>query len=326
MARALRFKFQSFVDINTRADTMQILQWSVGGNEVIQRCRHLFGAYKYFKLGKISVKMVPASTLPVDPLQLSYADDDPQSVDPRDQMNPGLVRITNGEDVFTDVSKLTTEAMQVSVYNSMMLDPRWSKFMLQSGFRRSAYPLYWQVGQFAQDKYPGSTVNVPFDALIDGTAVLEAFRANLNEPASGYAGSRVYAGSSSRGLFQVGHRGKLGWLPTDFYQEVANSDSDTRYTEMYGLNNVPEVSVITCVLPKAYKTQYYYRVFITEEVLFSGLRSAPYIAGTSAQGTVGYALTGIDQFLVGTPTPVIPTALAPIVVPNPTNNGGGDLP
>lgn len=322
MARALRFKFQSFVDINTRADTMQILQWSVGGNEVIQRCRHLFGAYKYFKLGKISVKMVPASTLPVDPLQLSYADDDPQSVDPRDQMNPGLVRITNGEDIFTDVSKLTTEVMQVSVYNSMMLDPRWSKFMLQSGFRRSAYPLYWQVGQFAQDKYPGSTINAPYDGVIDGVVATHIMRNSITD---GSPFARAENNSSARGLFQVGHRGKLGWLPTDFYQEVA-SNAESRYTEQYGLNNVPEVSVITCVLPKAYKTQYYYRVFITEEVLFSGLRSAPYIAGTSAQGTVGYALTGLDQFLVGTPTPVTPTALAPTVAVNPTNNGGGQLP
>ena len=45
--------------------------------------------------------MVPASTLPVDPQGLSYDVDDPQTViPPRDQMNPGLVRITNGEDLY----------------------------------------------------------------------------------------------------------------------------------------------------------------------------------------------------------------------------------
>ena len=63
----MKFRFQSFVDVSTSATSMQVIQWSVGGADVINRCRHLFGAYKYFKLGKISVKMVPASTLPVVP-------------------------------------------------------------------------------------------------------------------------------------------------------------------------------------------------------------------------------------------------------------------
>ncbi|QCH00639.1 Cap [Bovismacovirus bovas3] len=160
MARRINYKFQTFVDLATSTTSMQVIQWSVGGNEVIRRCKHLFGAFKYFKLGKISIKLVPASTLPVDPLGLSYDVDDPQTVDPVDQMNLGLVRITNGEDVFTNVSALTAEQAD-RAYKTMLLDPRWSKFQLQSGFRRSAYPMYWQVGQLSQDKWPGTTVNIP---------------------------------------------------------------------------------------------------------------------------------------------------------------------
>ena len=297
----MKFRIQSFVDISTRADSMQIIQWAVGGADVVNRCLHLFGAYKYFKLGKISVKMVPASTLPVDPQGLSYAEDDPQTVDPRDQLNPGLVRITNGEDVFTDVSKLTP-ADQRTVYNSMMLDPRWSKFMLQSGFRRSAYPLYWQVGQLSQDKYPGSTVNLP-NLLRDGTSIdssdVTMIRRNVYQGATAQS---VEAGSSARGLFQVGHRGKLGWLPTDFYQDVKNNTGGS--ITLKGVNNVPQVSVITCVLPKAHKTTYFYRVFITEEVLFSGLRSTPPVS----QSTTGQPVQqfGIDQFLISEPIPIAP--------------------
>lgn len=293
----MKFRFQSYVDVSTSAQSMQVIQWSVGGSDVINRCRHLFGAYKYFKLGKISVKMVPASTLPVDPQGLSYAADDPQTVDPRDQMNPGLVRITNGEDVYTDVSKLSADA-QMQMYNAMMLDPRWSKFMLQSGFRRSAYPLYWQVGQLSQDKYPGSTVNVPYlsgsgGQISNGRSAIarrDVFQGDALK-------SSTEIGSSARGLFQVGHRGKLGWLPTDFYQQVRNTNSPPTLVEAYGINNVPQVSVITCVLPKAYKTVYYYRVFITEEVLFSGLRSSPPV-GSNPEG-VPIQRLGIDNFTFG---------------------------
>lgn len=298
----MKFRFQSFVDVSTSAQSMQVIQWSVGGSDVINRCRHLFGAYKYFKLGKISVKMVPASTLPVDPQGLSYAADDPQTVDPRDQMNPGLVRITNGEDVYTDVSKLSADA-QIQIYNAMMLDPRWSKFMLQSGFRRSAYPLYWQVGQLSQDKYPGATINVPrltpggTSFVSDGAAGsvrMDVQAGAVNLPAG--------LGSSARGLFQTGHRGKLGWLPTDFYQSIENKDQG--FFDAYGVNNVPQVSVITCVLPKAYKTIYYYRVFITEEVLFSGLRSSPPLS-VNSDGTPIQRL-GIDNFTFGGVTQVKP--------------------
>ena len=298
----MKFRFQSFVDVSTSAQSMQVIQWSVGGSDVINRCRHLFGAYKYFKLGKISVKMVPASTLPVDPQGLSYAEDDPQTVDPRDQMNPGLVRITNGEDVYTNVSKMSADA-QIQIYNAMMLDPRWSKFMLQSGFRRSAYPLYWQVGQLSQDKYPGATDNVPrfsstnvYPDQVNGATAIA--RSSF---VTGF-GQNIEGGSSARGLFQVGHRGRLGFLPTDYYQEMV-SQNGTKQTG-YGLSNVPEVKVITCVLPKAYKTIYYYRVFITEEVIFAGLRSSPPFATNGAGGLI--QRFGIDTFAFGNATSVNP--------------------
>ncbi len=310
----MKFRFQSFVDVSTSATSMQVIQWSVGGADVINRCRHLFGAYKYFKLGKITVKMVPASTLPVDPQGLSYAADDPQTVDPRDQMNPGLVRITNGEDIYTNVSGLNADS-QMYMYNSMMLDPRWSKFMLQSGFRRSAYPLYWQVGQLSQDKYPGATVNVPY-LQNDGSGISNA-GATVSERSVYQQGIKASTeeGSSARGLFQVGHRGKLGFLPTDYYQQISNAGGTKM--DKYGVNNIPQVNVITCVLPKAYKTIYYYRVFITEEVIFAGLRSSPPPAGNSQ-------LLGIDNFLFGTTVEVKPGTAVPGLKPNNVLMNNGD--
>ncbi len=314
----MKFRFQSFVDVSTSAQSMQVIQWSVGGADVINRCRHLFGAYKFFKLGKISIKMVPASTLPVDPQGLSYAEDDPLTVDPRDQMNPGLVRITNGEDIYTNVSSLSADA-QVQIYNAMMLDPRWSKFMLQSGFRRSAYPLYWQVGQLSQDRYPGSTVNVPNLASAGNQTSGTGATVIRRDVYQGEPSQSTEIGSSARGLFQTGRRGKLGWLPTDFFQQI---DSKTGNPfDAYGLNNVPEVKVITCVLPKAYKTIYYYRVFITEEVLFTGLRSSPPFAANGAGGQI--QRFGIDTFSFGNVTPVVPGegGLAAPIQNNFQNNG-----
>lgn len=313
----MKFKFQSFFDVSTSASSMQVIQWSVGGQEVLERCRHLFGAYKYFKLGKISVKFVPASTLPVDPQGLSYDADDPQTVDPRDQMNPGLVRITNGEDIFTNVSALSG-SNQEKVYNAMMLDPRWSKFMLQSGFRRSAYPLYWQIGQLSQDYWPGATINTPVVGEAQATATRPLYLRNVNgafDTAYGTSGD-----SSARGIFQTGHRGKLGFLPTDYYQTTVNTRGNS--SANYGANSVPSVSVITCVLPKAYKTIYYYRVFVTEEVIFAGLRSSPM---AEANGNQVY---GLDQFLFANMINVFPgsAGVRPSSIEPNKQNDGANLP
>lgn len=313
----MKFKFQSFVDLSTSASSMQIIQWSVGGSEVIERCRHLFGAYKYFKLGKISVKLVPASTLPVDPVGLSYDTTDPQTVDPRDQMNPGLVRITNGEDIFTNISALNA-GQQEQVYNAMMLDPRWSKFMLQSGFRRSAYPLYWQIGQLSQDYWPGATVNLPVVGTGQATATIPIYNRLVGSNVSDIGGP--VGDSSARGIFQTGHRGKLGYLPTDYFQTTVNSGGTA--SANYGANSVPTVSVITCVLPKAYKTVYYYRVFVTEEVYFAGLRSSP-MATESGNQTFG-----LDQFMFANMINIFPgsAAVRPTPIEPNKQNDGANLP
>ena len=212
----MQYKFQSYMDISTSADTLTMIKIAVGGSNLLMRTKHLWGAYKYFKLGTVSIKLMPASTLPVDPLGLSYASDDPQTVDPRDQMNPGLVRITNGENVLSDFTGLTSTQIE-QMYTNTMLDPRWSKFMLQSGFQRRAAPLFWNLGQTAQDMFPGRTVVFPEDI---GTGY------GLNRAGVNGSGT-VIANEYMPGvpMIQTGHRQRVGWLPTDAFYIPADSDA-----------------------------------------------------------------------------------------------------
>ena len=151
--------FTWFVDLSTSADTVQVISITAGGNPVKNRLMPFFTAYKYFKLGGVSVKFCPASTLPVDPTGLSYEVGE-NTVDPRDQFNPGLIRITNGEDFYLDATALSS-ANADAVYYNMMLDKRWFKFQLQAGTKRYAKPLFWSIAQAHQDNYPGITVNYP---------------------------------------------------------------------------------------------------------------------------------------------------------------------
>lgn len=275
----IRMKFQSFMDISTTDQSMQIITISAGGKEILQRLAPQFSAYKYYKIGAVSAKLVPASTLPVDPTGLSYEIAE-NTVDPRDQLTPGMMRITNGEDVFEDITGLS-DAQQHGIYNNMLLDPRWFKWMLQSGTSRRAYPRYWQIGQLHQDKWPGATLNYPF---VDGNEVIGTAVARGRVIRGETTPSAPVPGqfSDPRGLFQTGHKGVLGWLPTDGLQKVFGSTSEF---EQPFLTAPPEVECMKIILPKAYKTKYFYRLFITQEVLF---REPIVNFGIPAQNNLSY--------------------------------------
>lgn len=265
----ITMKFQSFMDISTKDGEMQIISISAGGKNLLDRCPAQFGAYKYYKIGNISVKLVPASTLPVDPSGLSYEPGQNQ-VDPRDQLTPGMMRITNGEDILEDITGMSADE-QHALYNAMMLDPRWYKWMLQSGVKRHATPRYWTIGQLHQDKWPGSAVNVPWanaDSVLVGTAAERDFlRVNGESGTAGTAGNNpqqyTLGQSDGRGFFQTGHKGVLGWLPTDGMQWNPASNG---YEPL--LASPPEIEVMKILLPPAFATRYYYRAYITETVYF----------------------------------------------------------
>ena len=306
-------KFTWFVDMNTSATALQVVKITAGGNPVKNRLAPFFGAYKYYKLGPVSVRFVPASTLPVDPTGLSL-EAGANTVDPRDQFNPGLIRITNGEDMADNFMDLTGANIDKTYY-SMMLDRRWFKFQLQSGCRRTAKPLFWSVAQLHQDAFPGATMNVPATGTTGGsttaTRAIHTARGGGSEATYNW----IVNDSSPRGLFQTGFKERMTWLPTDFFQEIRTSTGTTAYD--YGTNNVPEVELMKIVLPRAYKTSYYYRVYITETVYFKD----PVVLNFNQY-------TPMDRFVtVSTPSAMVPGANEgpshnQDSINRPNNNGG----
>lgn len=255
-------KFQSFFDISTQDGTMQIISVNAGGKDVIRRLAPFFQAYKYYKLGGVSFKLIPASTLPVDPTGLSYTVGD-NLVDPRDQLTPGMCRITNGEDILEDITGVSPTDQHL-LYDNMLLDPRWYKWMLQSGVKRFGKPRYWQVGQLHQDKYPGAITNIP--QINTAGQVVDTSSIVASQPGSTEQRAVISSVSNSHGLFQTGHRGVLGWMPTDSLQPYFNGSSAVR--EQPFLASVPEIELFKILMPPAYKTKYYYRAFVTETVYF----------------------------------------------------------
>lgn len=307
---------QWYFDIQTKKDQLQIIDVRAGGEGIRSRLLGFFGLYRFFKLGRINVKLVPASTLPVDPTGLSLEAGE-QTVDPRDQLNPGCVRITNGEALDLSVVSKPID-YQRAVYQNLVNDYRWSKFMLQKGCSRSAIPLYWTLGSLESNVYPGSMVNLPTMADVGGTmyvADTSSFRISSN--ANGTTSLVNDVGySDPRGIFQTG-RSRLGWLPTSNISPSGTLSGPSGQQGM--LWPVPSVSTITIVLPPAYKTVYYYRVFITEDVYFKDLMQVfPGPGYTSLPGLDNFQILGLQSGIVGQTTQ---SQVSPGITVS--NNGGG---
>lgn len=253
--------FQSFFDFNTDTNT-QILTISAGGQSVTRRLAPFFSAFKYAKLGKISIKMVPASTLPVDPTGMNAEVGQP-GVDPSDQLTPGLIRITNGDTLSGIPSNV---GRQRTIYNNMILDPRWSKFMLQSGVYKRAKPLAWQVANVVQEPYPDAHSRIP---KYVGSTYNNSTRDIVSDVYTQAGQStetvrNVIKSGSSAGLYQIGKNIAMGWLPTDAL--ISDANGSNHVGAVQGLPEVP--NVITIITPPANKTKYYYRCYVTETVYF----------------------------------------------------------
>ena len=141
-------------------------------------------------------------------------------------------------------------------------------------------PLYWQVGQLHQDKYPGALSRIPLLSLLV-TACIYVY-------CSDSGGLLCYEeGSSARGLFQVGHPGpsRIPAYLTYYrrWQSWSTVLGDTESTTF------PEVGITVC-LPKAYKTLYFYRCYIRGSHLQWSGQSAP-------PAEVSRRLSTDDQFI-----------------------------
>lgn len=313
-SRVVKMKFQSFFDMSTLDNEMQIISVNAGGKDVYRRLAPFFQAYRYYKLGSVSFKAIPASTLPIDPTGLSYEAGEYPTVDPRDQLTPGMARITNGEDILEDISGLSGD-QQRDLYNNMLLDPRWFKWMLQTGVKRFGKPKYWQIGQLHQDKWPGTSINMPLykdNPLAPGTVYLSGTgTANLNAVGDAAQFGTVGEASDPRGIFQTGHRGVLGWMPTDGLQPRYEVGGDGLYPM---LASIPEIELFKILTPPMRRTKYFYRVFVTETVYFKD----PVVMNIN-----GYRPIDVFHFS-GVGSPILPTYEMSTSSPTDIQDGGND--
>lgn len=150
-----------------KASVMEIydLQTNVGKGTVLKVHtptgnnvkRHLFGhflQYKRYKYLGAKVSLIPASTLPADPLQLSYEAGD-QNIDPRDMVNPILWKHYHGETMTTDVLHVQD---QLPYDQKDMVDPYVTGFSIGE----ANYSQFGTSGVAIDKVYPRALMDTSF--------------------------------------------------------------------------------------------------------------------------------------------------------------------
>lgn len=189
----VKARYNEIYDLSTQSGDSTVLKFHTPLSILPQMyLRGFFVQFKKYKYVGSKIVMIPAATLPADPLQVSYDAGEP-TIDPRDMVNPILHKPYHGEALGDDANnqgitqyasfKKTTENQGTTgtplelAYYATLQDPSWKKSHIQRGFNAWGQPLVRPVAsnfQIGQDStfgsaYEGETTNHDWSGDPDNT-------------------------------------------------------------------------------------------------------------------------------------------------------------
>lgn len=295
--------YQEILDVNTVKGNVTIIGiHTPTGNTPVRRLSGFFSQFRKFRYKGCSVQVVPAATLPADPLQVGFEAGE-NHIDMRDMLNPILFHGTHGEslqiawnNIFYNHDRFNGDSVHgngyivgagldaddVSFANSSnspvetqyyqaITDRTWRKFGIQSTFKLPFMsPRVWK----ATTVYP-----------ILGNGYIDVGSMNTGPS---YAGGTLPLGSlfdagNGNGLTQkVGANGEvldqrwmssgttpLGWLPT-----VTLPCIDNNTVRPAPATVLPKIFMGILVLPPSYLQELYFRVIVTHYYEFKGFTAS----------------------------------------------------
>lgn len=100
------FSYEEVIDLHTESDRVSVIGiHTPTGDTPRKLCPGFFVQFKKYKYLGCKIALVPAATLPADPLQVSYEAGEP-TIDPRDMLNPILWHGCHGNDLGDILNRL----------------------------------------------------------------------------------------------------------------------------------------------------------------------------------------------------------------------------
>lgn len=319
-----------------------------------------FQQYKRWKYLGCSLIMVPAATLPVDPLAVGYeAGEDEQYIDMRDVLNPIMFHGCHGDDLGTILNTLyakdgsgnklsdsanfwiedgtTTHAdlteLLEGVYYKALTDMSWKKADPQRGFKKSGFrPLLYSMA-----------TNQPILPSAHGNGVIVDADGDVVNDGGVYDLDGTSLSPENVRQFFTPRLTRLGWMDTRLpYGTEVSQDSllgdsgeyDDVRSILQGLQNyatLPKIFMGVLLLPPAYRVKQWFRLVLTHRFAFAGFRPASMTQNIlGAPGyfrDLDYSTGGVsnDDIILGgsddpEPEPDPPTPVLKSVEINFTNN------
>lgn len=263
-----RVRLSSMYDLQTNTKFGIIGVHTPSAGQLVTKYDGLLKNYKYMKIKACSVKIACASVLPADPLQVGVV---AGKISPADMMNPILYRAVsndswnalinriyvsawNGDsadgldDAFANIPSASSE----KVYYSLLSTPGWRKVMPQQGLSvKNLRPLVHSVVSVFGNQNKISSV--ASENIADNTIV-----------GTSHAGSPLLQFDKNT-VF----RGKTFPMPAI---PTAQVDGTAQSTNLAGSPGIPKTMVLAIVMPFSQLQVMYYRMIVTWDIVFFGLR------------------------------------------------------
>lgn len=286
-----RASYQEVYDLGTRKNKVSIVGiHTPQGNAPATRLEGFFSAFRKFKYSGCTVTIVPAATLPADPLQVGFEAGE-NIVDMRDMLNPILFHGTHGESLTSALNviykdqdhtygnestsgttypapALTADEVDFDQsaiqgqYYSALTDRTWKKFGIQSTIRLpNMRPLVWKTAT----QHPILPTNAKNYGELgsDGSTIGRVFVPELTMNESGLDSNGYHDMQ-----FMSNGVSPLGWLPCNQFFSVGGTAQVGPGPKIV----LPKIFMGILMFPPSYLQELYFRMVVTHYFEFKEFR------------------------------------------------------
>ena len=304
--------FSEVYDLHTEVNKPTVIGVHTPQQNIVQQMlRGFFMQYRKFKYIGCDLTFIPVSTLPADPLQVSYEAGE-TTIDPRDMVNPILYKGCHGNSLGSVLDALLPDGLTgstigssvdrqqgsettgvevtaedlVTLYYQGLSSPEWGKAHVQRGFRKQGlYPLVYNMATDTpignRDRYLGT----PDDP--------QSFSGSY-APVSGSTppsrvGDGMVFGTTGVGRQFTNMVQRLGWLDTYMPTRTTAPVLSTTVENTQNFTGIPKLMMLCILMPPAYKTEFYFRMVIRHKFAFRDFGmavgpGAPYFGTANPDG------------------------------------------
>lgn len=288
--------FSEVYDLHTEVDKPTVIGVHTPQLNIVQQMlRGFFMQYRKFKYLGCDLTFIPVSTLPADPLQVSYEGGEP-TIDPRDMVNPILYKGCHGNSLGSVLDALLPDGLTgstlgasvdrqqgsettgvevtsedlVTLYYQGLSSPEWGKAHVQRGFRKSnLYPLVYNMSTDTPINNRDVLMGNP-----DELTSLSGSYAPVGSPPPSRVGDGMVFGTTGVGRQFTSRCSRLGWLDTYLPTRTSAPVAESTVENTQNFAGIPKLMMMCILMPPAYKTEFYFRMVIRHKIAFKNFGMA----------------------------------------------------